>query len=195
MDCTFPSNSDVEDVISRILPTADSPSTPTVDVSTFQPLCLAYSQERNRYRFFSVLVRYTCEGNANCPSGTALEQIESQCINGEWSNSVLGSVENTRRTDPTATLSTTTREDCAFCLSTDLANPMSLNTDSLTHCVGEYYIYKQAVLNYFNFTICKDAVIDNALSCVLCISPALHMGMTCKCMCSWFTRLSPHNAH
>ena len=137
-DCAFPTNDNVESVISLIISRADSPTTPAVTVLEFRPLCLAHSQQRNRYRFFSVLVRYTCEGtNANCPSGTALEQIESQCKNGEWSNNVQGSVENTRRTDPTATLSTTTREDCRFCVSTDLAGTLSLTTDDVTHCAGE----------------------------------------------------------
>ena len=136
-DCAFPTDDNVESVISLIFPTADSPTTPAVNVLEFQPLCLAHSQQRNRYRYFSVLVRYTCAGNANCPPGTALEQIDSQCINGEWSNSVQGSIVNSRRTDPTATLSTTTREDCQFCFSTDLAGTLSLTTDDVTHCVGE----------------------------------------------------------
>ena len=137
-DCAFPTNDNVESVISLIFPIADSPTTSTVTVLEFQPLCLAHSQRRNRYRFFSVLVRYTCEGNANCPSGTALEQIDSQCNNnGEWINSVQGSTGNSRRTDPTATLSTTTREDCRFCFSTDLASTLSRTTDDVTHCVGE----------------------------------------------------------
>ena len=101
-------------------------------------MCLAYSQERDRYRFVSVVVEYICTGHANCPSGTAVEQFDSQCSGGTWSHSVEGDVDNIRTVDPTANFSTTTKEDCAFCFSPALASNLRLTTDTVTHCVGRY---------------------------------------------------------
>ena len=138
MDCAFPSDDDIGSVISDIIAIGDSPSTPTIAVLDFQVLCLAYSEERNRSTFFSVLVHYTCVGNTNSPAGTAVEQIESECKNGKWSNTVFGSTINTRRTNPTAVLVTPTREDCSACLSTTLASVLGSSApDPNTHCLGE----------------------------------------------------------
>ena len=136
-DCAYPAGSDLEDVIMSSIPTGDNPATPTVDVLDFHPVCLAYSQERDRYRYVSVVIEYTCTGNANCPSGTAVEQFESQCSGGAWSHSVQGDVDNTRTENPTANFSTTTREDCAFCFSPATAAAFSITTDDVTHCVGK----------------------------------------------------------
>ena len=84
------------------------------------------------------MVEYTCTGHFNCPSGTAVEQFDSQCNSGAWSRSVQGDVDNTRTVNPTANFSTTTREDCAFCFSPALASNLRLTTDNVTHCVGRY---------------------------------------------------------
>ena len=134
-DCALPTNHDLEVVIEGILTSGDSPTPPVINVTSFHPVCLAFSQEQDRYRFVSVVVEYTCTGNT-CPSGTAVEQVESQCsVSGMWSNSVQGSTENTRTVNPQASFSTTTREDCAFCLSPERSG--TLSTDDVTHCVGE----------------------------------------------------------
>ena len=143
MDCAFPTNGDIETVIAGIIQAGDSPDAPDINVVSFRPLCLAFGVERDRYRGVSVLVEYTCTGNPNCPSGTPLEQIESECgtLNGVWSASVQNTFENTRRTNPTATLSTNTREDCSFCLSPTLATRISLMhpifPDDEHHCIRE----------------------------------------------------------
>ena len=137
MDCPGITEAALENVIRNNIPTGDNPATPTIDVLDFHPVCLAYSQERDRYRFVSVVVEYTCTGNARCPSGTAVEQFDSQCSSGTWSHIVLGDADNIRTESPTATLSTTTREDCAFCLSPATADTFSLTTDTVTHCVGK----------------------------------------------------------
>ena len=76
MDCPKITNAKLESVIAGNLLIREE----NVDVLSFHPVCLAYSQERDRYRFVSVVVEYTCTGNARCPSGTAVEQFESQCI-------------------------------------------------------------------------------------------------------------------
>ena len=136
-DCSFPTNGDLEQVITDIIQFGDSSSIPTVTVARFHPVCLAFGQQQDRYRLVSVVVEYTCSGNTNCPSDTAVEQIESECINGAWSNIVQSSALDTRSVPPDASFNTTTRENCSFCLSPELADGMGATTDTVTHCVGE----------------------------------------------------------
>ena len=135
-ECSYPTNDDLKDVIELIIASGDSSTKPSVNMIRFHPVCLAFSEKQSLYRSLSIVVEYTCSGHANCPSGTAKEQIESDCINRQWSNRVLGMSENTRSLTTSANFSTTTREDCAFCLSPELANMFSLKTDTVTHCVG-----------------------------------------------------------
>ena len=131
-ECPFPTNDDVESVISRIILTGDFPTIPVVNVTRFHAVCLASGQRQDRYRFFSAVVEYTCSGNPNCPSGNVVEQIESEC----GVDTVLGNTDNIRSTTIEANFTTTTREDCSFCSSPELANVLSVSTDSVTHCVG-----------------------------------------------------------
>ena len=138
--CTLPTNGDLEDVIAEIIGSDDSSSTPNVTVmSSPHPVCLAFDDVQDRYRAVSVLVEYTCNGNPSCPSGTVVEQIESQCDSGVWSNIVQGSTEFSRSPTPEASFSTSTRQDCVFCVSPDLnlEAGLSFSPDSVTHCVGE----------------------------------------------------------
>ena len=137
--CTLPTSGDLEDVITNIFQADDSVTTPNVDVMSFHPVCLAFDDVQDHYRAVSVLVEYTCSGHSSCPSGAAVEQIESECSSGVWSNTVRGSPEFTRSTTPEASFSTSTRQDCVFCVSPDLVEQagLSLSPDSVTHCVGE----------------------------------------------------------
>ena len=135
--CAYPTASDLEDIIEYYFTSGDSPQKPTVDVLNFHPVCLAYSEEQGRYRTVSVVVEYTCTGSAQCPSGTAVDQFESECSNrGVWTGAV-GSATFIRTTDPTANFLTTTREDCSFCYSPTVATAFSITTDPVTHCVGK----------------------------------------------------------
>ena len=137
-DCSFPTNDDLEEVIVNIIRLGDSSSIPIVTIARFHPVCLAFGAQQDRYRLVSVVVEYTCSGHTNCPSGTAVEQIESECGSGIWSNTVLSSTDNTRSVPPDASFNTTTREDCSFCLTAELANNIiGVTTDNVTHCVGE----------------------------------------------------------
>ena len=138
--CSYPTNSNIEDVIKDIIPTGENSAIPTVSVMSFHPLCLAFGEERGHYRGLSVLVTYTCTGNPNCPPGMAEEQIESECNNNDvWSNNVQSNTVNTRSEVSEATTETTSREDCSYCLSPELiiANSLAFTTDDVTHCVGE----------------------------------------------------------
>ena len=140
-ECSFPTNDDLEQVIKEIIETGDSSIDADVDVMRFHPVCLAFGQQQDRYRLVSVVVEYTCSGNTNCPSGTVVEQIESGCDGGVWSNMVLGNTDFTRSVSTEANFTTTTREDCSSCLSTELASILGPTTDSVTHCVGKYIVY------------------------------------------------------
>ena len=139
-DCAYPTTSDIENVIQNIFISGDNPTLPRVIVSDFHLVCLAYGEQRDRYKYISAVVEYTCSRNGNCPTGSVLEQIEFGC-NGvlrQWTHDVLGITENTRTTNPTATFSTDARGDCAFCLSPALirASGFGVTTDPLTHCSG-----------------------------------------------------------
>ena len=136
-DCVFPTDSELENVIENIILVGENPTPPTVTVIDFHPVCLAFDVERDHYRGVSVVVQYTCAGNGNCPQGMAQEQIESECVNGAWSNGIQGSTDNTRSEDSEANFTTAVREDCSFCLSPELASHLSLTTESVTHCVGQ----------------------------------------------------------
>ena len=141
-NCDLPTAEDLENVIQLIISsTGDSPATPSINVADMNVVCRAFSDTRDLYRAVSVVVEYTCTGSSDCPSmlGPVMEQIESECSDGEWSvvTSVPDSVEHTHSQTFTATFSTALREDCSFCLSPILAERVSLTSDETTHCVGQ----------------------------------------------------------
>ena len=138
-DCTLPTDNDVKGVIEDIILLSGHNLRPTIDVMMIHPVCLAFSATQDRYRYVSVVVKYTCTGNTNCPSSTAVEQIESECINGMWSNSAAGNTQDIRSVPTQAGFLTATRENCTICLSPELitASGIPLPTDHVTHCVGE----------------------------------------------------------
>ena len=82
LDCANITGSDMENVISLVIPDSESPTTPEINLIRIRPVCLAYSQERGRFRGVSALVEYTCTGNALCPDGTVVEQFEAECVSG-----------------------------------------------------------------------------------------------------------------
>ena len=138
-NCSLPTHEDLKNVIKLIITYAEeTPAIPTVDVTDFHVICLAFSDSRDLYRSVSVVVQYTCVGNSNCPMGEVVEQIECECKDQEWStvSTAQDGVEQSRLQDPLANLTTPAREDCAFCFSPILAVRLSLSTDEVTHCVG-----------------------------------------------------------
>ena len=78
--------------------TEETPAIPTVDVTDFHVVCLAFSDSRDLYRSVSVVVQYTCVGNSNCSMGEVVELIECECIDQEWStlSTTQDGVEHTR---------------------------------------------------------------------------------------------------
>ena len=141
-DCSPPTASDLETVLAAIFQSGDASTNTVITITDFEVVCRAFSQQEDLLRGVSVVVEYTCDDNSNCPMGTVTEQIESGCSSGIWTNRVAGTTDPTRlrTTSPTATLSTTARDDCSFCLSDLLADDAGagVTTDPVTHCVGEW---------------------------------------------------------
>ena len=138
--CLTPTTNDLKSVITEIIQGGESASQPQITVSNFSIVCCAFAQQQDLLQYVSAVVEYTCTDSGNCPSGgTAVEQIESGCQSGSWSNTVLGSSEPTeiRSQFPEATLSTTARDDCSYCLSPQLASDQGATTDTVTHCSGK----------------------------------------------------------
>ena len=137
--CSSPSTGNLESVIATIIQAGDSAAPPQINLLNSNIVCRAFSQQQDLLRVVSVVVEYTCTGHSNCPPDTAVEQIESGCQSGSWSNTVFGSSDSSEiRSNPDgATFSTTAREDCSFCVSTQLALGQGIETDTVTHCVGE----------------------------------------------------------
>ena len=137
--CSSPSTGDLENVIATIILAGDSAAPPQITLSDSNIVCRAFSQQQDLLRVVSVVVEYTCTGHSNCQSGTVVEQIESGCQSGSWSNTVFGSSEPTEIVSVPngTTFSTPAREDCSFCLSPQLAGGQMITTDPVTHCVGE----------------------------------------------------------
>ena len=150
LDCAFPTEADVREVISATLLSGETaPATDIILTRSTDPpfhvVCLGHSRQKNRYRAFSVLVEYTCEGNA-CTGGT--EQFDAQCTtDNTWGARVQGaSPELSRTTSPTATFSTELREDCFVCASLTLTTDIGLpDPDDDTHCVGKLNTELQGV--------------------------------------------------
>ena len=129
---------DLETVIANNIRFGDNPHVPTVMVSRFLPVCRAQHEQRDRYRYVSVVVEYNCTGNTECPTGNVVEQFESGCSNGNVWTVVVGSTALIRTTNPLANFTTTARDDCALCFSNVVADSFSVVTDNFTHCVGKY---------------------------------------------------------
>ena len=138
--CPSPTNAELEEVIGLIILAGDNAAAPDVELIDYEIVCSAFGEQEGLLRQVSVVVEYTCTGHGNCLSGTVIEQIESQCNGGSWSNNVGGSTDDVLLESPTATLTTPGRDDCAFCLSPDKAESVELNApvpDDGTHCVGQ----------------------------------------------------------
>lgn len=141
-DCPEITRADLEKILAEII-RLDAEET-TINVTDFHPVCLAYSRERERYRYVSVVVEYTCRGSEDCPTiSPAVEQIESQCIDGVWNRTAISSAQHTRTVSPAANFLTPTRSNCSFCLSPELITALALTytADNTTHCVGKLIIY------------------------------------------------------
>ena len=138
-NCMPPTTAQLESVIAAILTAEDM--IPEITLSNFTVVCRAFAQQQDLLRFVSVVVEYTCTGADTCPSETAVEQIESGCQGESWSNNVLETTSSSliRSQSPTATLTTSARDDCSYCASQALVSSQlgDYGSDTTTHCVCE----------------------------------------------------------
>ena len=139
VDCDYPTENIIRDVISQVLAAGENPVTPNIDLNIHRIVCLAHSQQRDRYRAFSVIVEYTCEANAGCPEGMVVEQFEAECAGNTWGTRVLGLTGTPRTSPATGGFSTDLREDCSFCASQVVASAEGAPdpAGNGSHCIGE----------------------------------------------------------
>ena len=114
-NCTYPNDGDLKDVIHSSITAGWFPP----PQSNFTVLCLSHSLERDRYRFATVLVEYSCVGLGTCPNVPTVEELIIGCMEHNWYLLSNASV--------VANFSTELRQDCASC-----------SADSVTGCLGEY---------------------------------------------------------
>lgn len=137
-DCPVISHSEVESLIGETFIVGDNPATPTINLESFHIVCLAPGITRGEYRYVSLLASYTCGGNANCPSGTAVSQFDFSCYRGVWEDTIFFNSDHIRNDDPLSDFSTAAQESCSICASQEaLVGFGELTTDNATHCVGE----------------------------------------------------------
>ena len=138
-DCPEPQGTDLEDVIALIIQAGDASGAPNITLLNSNVVCRAFGEQQGLLRGVSVVVEYTCTGHSDCQTDTVVEQIESGCPSGNWTNSVGGTTATDFIRSPLngASLSTTAREDCSRCFSEQLASDAGVSTDPVTHCVGE----------------------------------------------------------
>ena len=109
---------------------------PLVLLLGYNVVCLAAGSTRDTYQFVSVVANFSCSGTqSECDGNTLLSQFEFGCVNGgsgsEWSPSIQGSAVGIRTTPADGTLNTSTRTDCAICISPTRSN-LANNTN---HCL------------------------------------------------------------
>jgi hypothetical protein len=175
--CTIPTKESLkfdlmDTVIPLIIQAGDAAAAPTVDVFDLRIVCLRFSDQQDLLRGLSVVVHYTCSGHSNCRSGTVVEQIESGCESGQWTNRVEGSTSLTRSESTEANLSTTARDDCSACVSPELASELGVTTDGVTHCVACNSTCDQGLMRCFGFGASDCCNFYNNSVCVeQCLSP------------------------
>ena len=128
----------LETQMSTAITEGDSPSPPTIIVLRNHTVCLSVGPTRDKFSSISLVIEYTCMGNAFCPSGgQAVEQFDFGCnIQGEWSFIQFSDVDNGRTTNPVANFATTLRTDCGACFPVHPNQEDPPTIDPVTHCHG-----------------------------------------------------------
>ena len=138
--CASPTRSQLENaVIGPIVENGANPGTAVIELMDYRIVCRAFDLQQDLLQYVSVVVQYSCTGHENCPSGTAKEQFEASCNDGQWGIGVLGASASFHSMPTEGTSITTARDDCFLCASQALISSVSypLTADPLTHCTGE----------------------------------------------------------
>ena len=127
----------LETQMSTAITSGDTPSPPVVTVLRNRTVCLSVGPTRDKFSSISLVIEYTCTGNAFCPSGQAVEQFDFGCNNqGEWSFIQFSDVDSGRTTNPVANFDTPLRTDCGACFPVHPNQEDPPTIDPVTHCHG-----------------------------------------------------------
>ena len=109
----------------------DNVAAPFIQILAFHIVCEAAGNQRNTYRYASLIANYTSNSQA------ALSQFDYQCTSsGVWGSNVAGSSVGVITSPPDADFTTRLRQDCGICV-----NPVRSqfgNTDFVTHCLRKF---------------------------------------------------------
>lgn len=128
-----------------ITPSGESSVSPLVRIVDHNIVCEAQASARDRYRYTSVVVRYTCTSTdsrltqCQTPGAINTEQFDFGCIPNQntWTLSILFSQTYVRTANPEATINTTLEPRCGICANPDHAVLVSANISQITHCGRE----------------------------------------------------------
>lgn len=122
--------------------THSNSSSPLVQVFQMNVVCFGGATARGRYSTLSVVVNYSCEGEA-CgeEAGANLAQVELRCearsARLQWLLGIAALDQPRRQIPATATLETSPLQ-CAFCTSSFAVDgPQPVPVDDTRHCVGK----------------------------------------------------------
>ena len=125
----------LETQMSTAITEGDTPSPPTITVLRNHTVCLSVGPTRDKFSSISLVIEYTCTGNAFCPSRQAVEQFDFGCNNqGKWIFGQFSNFDAGQEQNPEVNFDTTLRMDCGVCFSVSQSpdNP----PDPVTHCHG-----------------------------------------------------------
>ncbi len=156
LGCTIDQLEDITELttlVQNVFTGGDQSTPPNIDINAQQIVCLAAAVDRDRYRYASVVIDYFCNGglsaisplqvpgnvcNANFTSQFDFEcnQADQQWISPTTLSMFVGGVSFFNPSD--ASLSTSLRVDCSFCVDPDpsVAENLLLTVDNITHCAG-----------------------------------------------------------
>ena len=127
----------IEGEMADAIISGDNPSTPSISLLRNHTVCLSVGPARGKYSSISLVIQYSCMGNARCPqSAQDIEQWDFGCTNGEWSYIQFSDFDNARTTNPMADFDTSLRNDCGACFPVHPAPEDTRIIDSVTHCHG-----------------------------------------------------------
>ena len=131
-------------LISNTIVTGEGSAPTNVLVHETHTVCLSVGPSIGNVSSISLLVKYSCTGNAECPSGNSAEQFDFGCnSSNEWSSGQFSYYQAARHKNPIANFATALRKDCASCFTQhqERYRDSFLRFDQVTHCVSKFMIH------------------------------------------------------
>ena len=158
-------------VASALTPTGEGGILVNVRITNMSIVCEAQHRTQDRYRYTSVVVSFNCfttdirVPECNDSSVVLTEQFDFGCVSGAWSRNILSDSNAARSANPNATLSTGLDTGCILCINPSNSEAARLVSpvDSVTHCVGKWYmvgsnwhqIIRSLIDGTFYFRLCQ----------------------------------------